>query len=73
MTDERLILIVCDDAAKMTAILQGIGKNALPLYSPVTVTSATGFITLARSLEPYLIVLCCRNNLLLLNDFAVYV
>jgi len=68
MAQEKLILIGCDDAFTLSALLKSMqSASAFPnhIISATRIADLTGIV---RSLEPDLVLLCFRSNQQALND-----
>lgn len=73
MTSERSIVIGCDQAGVLTSVLQVLKQTSLFAYQVVTAARISDLISIVKSLDPDLVILCFRNNQLVLNDFDVFV
>jgi hypothetical protein len=73
MLDEKLIIIGCDDGATMPAILAHIRETHLFTPNIISATRASDLITIVRSMNPDLLILCFRNNQNALSDFNIFV
>lgn len=73
MTDEKLIVIGCDDTANLSAILHSIRESAFFAHHIISATRLPDLIGIAKSITPDLVILCFRNNQQILNDFHSFV
>ena len=62
MTADKRIIIGCDNAVNLTAVLDSMKETTLFRHHIITVTRATDIDSLVRSFEPDLLLLCFRNN-----------
>lgn len=69
MTEEKLIVIGCDDTANLSAILHSIREAAFFPHNIISATRLPDLIGIAKSISPDLVILCFRNNQHVLNDF----
>lgn len=69
MGDEKSIAIGCDDTAILSAILNNLKKLGPFSYNVMSASRVSDFINITQSLQPSLVIICFRNNQLLLNDF----
>lgn len=69
MTEEKLIVIGCDDTANLSAVLHSIREAAFFPHHIISATRLPDLIGIARSINPDLVILCFSNNQHVLNDF----
>jgi DNA-binding CsgD family transcriptional regulator len=68
MTQEKLVLIGCDDTIVLSALLSSIRGGTFFPNQAISVTRVTDLIGIVKSLDPDLIILCFYNNQHVLND-----
>ena len=73
MLEERLVIIGCDDGTIMLSILNYLKETAVFTPNIISVTRSSDLITIARSMQPDLVILCFRNNQAVLTDFNLFV
>jgi DNA-binding CsgD family transcriptional regulator len=73
MTEEKLIVIGCDDTANLSAILHSIREAAFFPHNIISATRLPDLIGIAKSVSADLVILCFRNNQQVLNDFYSFV
>ena len=72
MSEEKLILIGCDDVEYLAIVMNGL-KGASYNNNIVTATRLPDLVNISKSLNPDLIIACFRNNQAVLNEFNSFV
>lgn len=73
MNEEKCIVIGCDETINLSVILEGLKRTAFFSYNIITATRISDLTGIVKSLNPDLIILCLRNNQLVLRDFNTVV
>ncbi len=73
MLEEKLIIIGCDDGTTMVALLDHLKETSFFRPNIISATRASDLVTIVRSMDPDLIILCFRNNQIALSDFNIFV
>jgi hypothetical protein len=73
MVEEKLIIIGCDDGAIMLSILNHVKETNFFTPNLISATRASDLVTIVRSMDPDLVILCFRNNQIALSDFNIFV
>lgn len=73
MVEEKLIIIGCDDGATMRTILDHLKETPFFMPNVISATRASDLITISRSMNPDLVIVCFRNNQLAVSDFNIFV
>lgn len=68
----KSIVIGCDDTVTLSAILSNIQEAPGFMYNVISAARISDLASIARSLEPDLVILCFRNNQSALNDFELF-
>lgn len=68
MAADKRIIIGCDNAVNLTAVLDSMKETTLFRHHIITVTRAADISGLLRSFEPDLLLLCFRNNQTVIDD-----
>jgi len=68
MAADKRIIIGCDNAVNLTAVLDSMKETTLFLHNIITATRPSDITGLVRSFEPHLLILCFRNNQSVLDD-----
>lgn len=68
MTEEKLIVIGCDDTEHLSSVLHTIRETTYFSHNIISATRVSDVIGITRSIDPDLIILCFRNNQLALSD-----
>jgi DNA-binding CsgD family transcriptional regulator len=68
----KSIVIGCDDTVTLSAILNNIQEAPGFMYNVISAARISDLASIARSLEPDLVILCFRNNQSALNDFDLF-
>lgn len=71
MTADKRIIIGCDNAVNLTAVLDSMKETTLFRHHIITVTRAADINNLLRSFEPDLLLLCFRNNQAVIDNLNV--
>ena len=73
MEQEKTLIVGCDSTADLSVILHNLKE--FTSFSPhiITATRVSDLISIAKSLDADLVILCFRNNHHVLNDFDSYV
>lgn len=73
MAQEKTLIVGCDSTADLSVILHNLKE--FTFFSPhiITATRVSDLISISKSLDPDLVILCFRNNHHVLNDFYSYV
>jgi DNA-binding CsgD family transcriptional regulator len=73
MDSERLIAIGCDNTASLSIVLNSIKEIDFCPKNIISATRVSDLISIVNSVNPDLIILCFRNNQIVLRDFASFV
>lgn len=73
MAEEKLIVIGCDDNTTMFSILNRMKDTTFFVPNVISVTRTSDLMTIARSMNPDLLIICFRNNQNALSDFNIFV
>lgn len=73
MGSEKSIVIGCDDTAILFAILNNLKELTSFSCNVMSASRVSDFISITQSQQPSLVIICFRNNQLLLNDFNSFV
>ncbi|NTE05714.1 hypothetical protein G6M26_20980 [Agrobacterium tumefaciens] len=73
MPEERLVIIGCDDGTTMLSILNYLKETVVFKASVISATRSSDLITIVRAMQPDLVILCFRNNQVVIGDFNVFV
>jgi len=73
MIGEKFIVIGCDNALSLSVILNAIKDTTLFTPNIVSASRSSDLMAIAGSLDPDLVILCFRNNQLVLNNFNSFV
>jgi DNA-binding CsgD family transcriptional regulator len=73
MTSEKFIVIGCDDTVNLSVILNAIKGTTFFPHHIVSATRSSDLMEIVNSLHPDLVILCFRNNQLVLNNFNSFV
>jgi len=68
MTEEKLIVIGCDDTVSLSAVLNRIKDVTSFAHNVISATRVSDLINISKSVAADLLILCFRNNQLALND-----
>jgi DNA-binding CsgD family transcriptional regulator len=71
MTADKRIIIGCDNAVNLTAVLDSMRETTLFRHHIITVTRAADITGLLRSFGPDLLLLCFRNNQTVIDNLNV--
>jgi len=69
MSKDKRIIIGCDNAVNLTAVLDSMKETTLFRHHIITATRAADISSLLRSFEPDLLLLCFRNNQVVIDNF----
>jgi DNA-binding CsgD family transcriptional regulator len=67
---QKSIVIGCDDTVTLSAVLKNIRPNSSFAYNVISAARTADLLGIVRSLSPDLVILCFRNNQLVLNNFT---
>lgn len=73
MNGEKLIIIGSDDPEGLSALMHDLKHLTFIPHNVISAERISDLIGIARSLNPDLVILCFRNNQLVLNDFESFV
>lgn len=73
MIPEKFIVIGCDNTVSLSVILNAIKGTTFFTPNIVSASRSSDLMAIAGSLEPDLVILCFRNNQLVLNNFNSFV
>ncbi|MFT3795835.1 helix-turn-helix transcriptional regulator [Flavobacterium sp.] len=69
MTEERTIVIGCDCTGTLSVLLETLKRNRLQLLNAISVSRISDLISIAKSLDPALVIFAFRNNAAAVSDF----
>ena len=68
----KSIVIGCDDTVTLSTILNNIQETPGFVYNIISAARTSDLVSIAKSLDPDLVILCFRNNQVALNDFELF-
>lgn len=73
MSLQKSIIIGCDDTVTLSAVLNNIKETSLFRHNIISAARSTDLLGIVKSLNPDLVILCFRNNQVVLNDFGSFI
>jgi DNA-binding NarL/FixJ family response regulator len=70
---QKSIIIGCDDTFVLSAVLNNIRETHHFKHSIVSAARSSDLLGIVKSLNPDLVILCFRNNQVVLNDFGSFI
>lgn len=70
---QKSIVIGCDDTVALSAVLGNIKETSGFAHNIISAARTSDLLGIVRSMNPDLVILCFRNNQLVLNDFSHFV